>query len=598
MSVQSNNSQNSRIHRLQAELANLLQLHRDPEAERMVHKVLTSSSKLEEKIQQIKVLDQDTNHREEVKKNPGEEDPSPLISDEAEGKNDPSASLMEVEKNRRHQKVLLNPVGFFTFLFKEMGSIVKFGAETFTIDTGFFPFQIFLNKNIPKNFEERFKKQTVKPLDEYLSHFLRKAWIHLTKKEFNLLVLLKKLCETLLEIPFGAFNVKNRRLIDRLKGVENLFFVFYSDKDYMHLTEKALEVLESKVIFPGKNRPQLLSLGRRLLAKDVTKPSLYNLIRALNMLRYHRFFELEDLFFSDMPPLLSDDDFDTSPDVLQEILTHIADLEKSLKPLIANHKEILAIQNFMPASYNGDVDFSPLEALYSMSVKDDKPANLFMDKNNLISMFINLLQQFNERVVPIIHGQIRAMDGRYVELFDQSFYGNIVSRIQYNLAKIEKIHVIMPTFSFERYHTLINTRRGAIPNEAAVLECVDNVLGDFFALGQSLMDVLLQRMACSPGAESLKPISTIAFQKRTYFLPMEFSQMDGQGIFYKRTPPELLTTVVQICFLTCWLMEHQEIQSKVQSKERVSHKTKAILETIRRLANRGHYHKILKEVQP
>jgi hypothetical protein len=595
----------SESQRLQIRLAKLLQIKRDSEGSRLVSSILTSSSSLEEKIRRIKTVDQgDLQGASEALDVKDPQAPKSLIAEEQQKEeeeylmSDPALSLMEVEKNRRHQKVILKNAGFFSFLFRELGPITRFGSNTHTLDTGFFPFQLRIHRDIPYFFEDRFKSQLAKPLADYLNLGLRKAWVYLTKQEYNLLDLLKRLAENILDVPFKNFNLKNRRLIDRLTSIENLFFSFYSHKDYIHWVEKGLEAMESKINLPGRKKPNLLKLGRRLLYQDLTKPSLYNLIRALNMFKYHRFLELEDLYFTDLPPLISDDDFDTSPEIRQDILAHIADLERSLKPLLMKHKEVLSIQSFIPTSFNGDIDYGPLEGLYSMYTENDKPSNLFLDRSNLISNVVKLLISFLKYVEPIIHGQIKAVDGRFFAIFDVAFYGNIISRIHYNLTKLEKIQVVMPTFSEERYRHLKQTRKGAIPNEAEILEAMDGVLGDMFSLGESLKDVLVGRMPSTPGVESLKSISTIAFQKKTYFIPMEYTPVDGEGIFFKKTPPELLTLVIQICYLTYWLFDHTELKSKLQSKDRIHKKSKMVMATIRRLAGRAHYHKILKDSQP
>jgi hypothetical protein len=111
----------SESQRLQSELAKLLQIKRDNEGSRLVSRILSSSSSLDDKIRRIRTVDQgDLKGAAERDENDSSGAPKSLIAEEQQKEeeeeylmSDPALSLMEVEKNRRHQKVIIKPAGFF-----------------------------------------------------------------------------------------------------------------------------------------------------------------------------------------------------------------------------------------------------------------------------------------------------------------------------------------------------------------------------------------------------------------------------------------------------------------------------------------------------
>jgi hypothetical protein len=146
-----------------------------------------------------------------------------------------------------------------------------------------FPLGIQLNSDIQFTFTKYLQPRPIE-LYKALTFILKRKWASLERKEYNLVLILKKLCERIALTNFSLLNYSDRNLIGRLRSIETYFLALHVHKDYPHILITAFRrILENDASFKLQI-PELTGSMNRMLLHDADTPSLYNFLLGINML--------------------------------------------------------------------------------------------------------------------------------------------------------------------------------------------------------------------------------------------------------------------------------------------------------------------------
>ena len=86
--------------------------------------------------------------------------------------------------------------------------ITQFGIKTQIYETGAFGIKLNINPNMGRHFSEVLQQKLAKPLKDILQELLKTSWLVLDKKHYNMLVMLNKHCEALIQVDFLRLDYK------------------------------------------------------------------------------------------------------------------------------------------------------------------------------------------------------------------------------------------------------------------------------------------------------------------------------------------------------------------------------------------------------
>jgi len=102
-----------------------------------------------------------------------------------------------------------------------------------------------LNPEVPLFLANSLNPQATELL-KILEIALEDSWHYLRATEYNLLVVLKQLCNEIASINYNLFNYKDRNLLNKLKSLEILFFVLHYHPHYHELLFYSLNLVTTK----------------------------------------------------------------------------------------------------------------------------------------------------------------------------------------------------------------------------------------------------------------------------------------------------------------------------------------------------------------
>ena len=217
----------------------------------------------------------------------------------------------------RISKVIKSPVqsfSYFSFLLREYGRVRQFGRRTHVLDAGIWPPGIKLDPNLP-SFLVKQLQAWAGELSPRLQVVVDHGWLHLTPRQYNHIVLVKRLSDRIQSFDFLHLNLRDMDLIDRLKRIESLFLMLHYHGETVGTVLAALRTFYEKQHDPEPEIERTHSLVARLLSQDITLPSLYNCLIGLNIFKRRRFLTMSDLVREGLGEMVDGRGFDCDAQV-------------------------------------------------------------------------------------------------------------------------------------------------------------------------------------------------------------------------------------------------------------------------------------------
>ena len=404
----------------------------------------------------------------------------------------------------RISKVIKRPVqsfSYFSFLLREYGRVRQFGRRTHVLDAGIWPPGIRLDPNLP-SFLVKQLQAWAGELSPRLQVVVEHGWLHLTPRQYNHIVLVKRLSDRIHSFDFLHLNLRDRDLIDRLKRIESLFLMLHYHGETVGTVLGALRTFYEKQHDPEPEIERTHSLVARLLSQDITLPSLYNCLIGLNIFKRRRFLTMSDLAREGLGEMVDGRGFDCDTQVRTRMDGYIDESIDSIKRLHEQLQEARRINSYVSLDDQGRPDIAVLQALYA-SVEARETYDFEADQQNLVVFGSRLLRAFDNVFSPLLNGQCPLTGVGKAPIFARPFFELEFTRIRTLIEKLETGPFHFGSFPLQRYLQIRGARLGAIGNETEVSLLIDEAVGCLVDLGKTLTKVLGLR---TPSTSSSGPV--------------------------------------------------------------------------------------------
>jgi len=571
-------------------LSSLLIKERPAESSAKIKEILASENILKEKIRLILDIDDELKkdpesqaylsrpRKQSVPSAPGSDYVVDSIAEEAS---------REIRQNRRglshNQKMLkphINQASLFKFIFSERKKIKEFGIETGIFHVKNLSTKILLNPAITNVFPKNINMIT-KELMNYLKAAMENGWYYLEKRDYNLIVLLLKLCREISHIDFKKINLKSPDLLDKIPAVELLFLILNYEPGDVRQLLFAVDTAYSKD--PEKSAVNI----RKLLEKDKMRPSLYNLIIGLNIMKTRTFLQLEYLKKPSLK-LIDSHDYNCTPKVREKINEYLRNLEKGIQPYLEHEKEVYRLHAFIPTDGNGTVDYSLLIHFYD-TVLQSSGLSYAANKDNMIKFILNLGYAFLKSFRDPLSESITMEDGQKVMLFAQAIFGQDLNRIELNLAKLDKIYTILPNFPASRCLFIKKSISGAIESEASAVSIIYEVIGTMVTIGKRLAHILRSAVSQSADNTNNKAIPFFSYDEKSYTIPYENQKIYSEGFFNGLPVKEALFQITGVCYQTGAFVQYAELSDLLAKEKQIHDEIRLKAKHFKRIAHEKVY---------
>lgn len=388
------------------ELGKLLQQERNLDDRKSVKKIITGDIPLEEKIRQIRKLDD--------KKLP--EDAENKISD---SKNQPFSRSFSSIKAAIKKPQPTAP--YLTYLFHHHRKMSEFGKKTHVFINNFFPPRVRPDPSVQIAFAGHLQPDVSKLLN-LCQHALAQGWRYLEKKQYNLIAVVQKLCYEILSLNFKVLNFNDKLLSHHFRSLEALFLSLHYQQDYLpDFIESLCKVLK-KDLSSKENANHVEALVQRIFFKDATLPSLYNFLLSLNQYMLRRFVDWEDLIFRDLGEIINTREFACNPEMQTKIDSKIQDHRKQFEILRNQKHDILHLKQIIMLEESGELNLALMRNFYDQADTSKDSFDFQTDKDNLMRVFPRFLYAFDATFDPLLSAKVCLAEMGSICLFAPDFF--------------------------------------------------------------------------------------------------------------------------------------------------------------------------------
>jgi hypothetical protein len=552
----------------------LLQKQRNPIQKREVEKILRSSLATNAKIERIRAVDQSSDA------NAAQVRPNKAAGfDKTNRKQRGGNGRQSVPKSRAAKKAL-SRASIFHYLFREFRDIRKFGRRTLTLDAIAFPPQIKLNSNL-SSFLTKIHQRSAKDLWLFLNRVESRGWLYLTKRGYNLLMLMRELCSDLVSTSFFFRKYDQRNVIDRYRRLENLFLLIHSKKEYIPNIISEMRYLIATAPDFAEDPEEIEKLVLRILSEDLTLPSLYNFLLAANMLKYRYCFSMADLIQPGLKDPISTDRFNCSSETRSRIDGHIRNLRQSLMEDRNKLQSMRRIVPYVPRTEGGE--FEILGRLYERGAVG--PVDFNRDKNKLMIFIPKIIAIFVESSRSVLTEKLAVDTIGQARLFKEGYFQYELELIETARRSLVDLAEKSPVFKRDRYLAL-----RANPNDSIAIE--REVLADLTDVTKALRDIMLKLIDILQVQEG-KGLSML--QTDVAEIPLDSNVHIDGPILGGMTVREAIEAVIRHAYVILYYLQDQQSFALIAEEEKSARDIARKLEAVERIAEAKTYFE-LKEV--
>jgi hypothetical protein len=558
------------------ELGMLLRKHRSEENKKAVEKLLRSNLQLGDIIREIKKIDCQKDE-EKNKEIPQEKPPGREIRTEQPLRH--SMSVVHTVIKMPYQ-----PMPYLVFLFGELKKIRRFGKQTNVFNSVFFPPNVRLNESIKKTFTKDLVRYAAE-LHKTVILALEQGWYYLEKMDYNLLVILRRLCSRIMSLQFNSLDFKDRYLIDKLLHIETLFLILNYRSNYSDLLIYSLHrVLDNDPRYKGE-KDDIANLIQRILYPDVMLPSLCNFLVGLNMLKYRRHFSPEALICRDPGEILNTRDFACEPGIWQRIENFVQQSREKLVQLIEQRTETEHLILYLPVKKSGEMDYGLLRKFYEGSGAANPKYGFREDKENLMAFAPRFYRAFDSILFPLLCGRITLQDIGKTYLFTKNFFPIEFPKLRQIVTKLEKMTFSYRHFPFKRYFQIKEKSTGGIPVELEIINLVGEGVDLIIQIGRKLEKVLASHHQREDKDEETIPLDAVHLRGKTFSVPYENRKIRFGTILNNRGVLDALSFAVSICFMASAFFQNLEKLDVTRNIKQIDLKINSQLDAVERIAD-------------
>lgn len=474
----------------------------------------------------------------------------------------PRTARANLRRLSRAIKAPIETQPYVTFLLRDYRRVREFGRRTHVLDTRLLPPGIRMDPRSAGFFEIHLKAWT-KELSLWLSRVVEHGWLYLTPRQYNLVALLKRLSDRITAFDFEHVNLRDPKLIERMRRIESLFLLLQYTPETASMIHTAIATFCERNHEPEGALERVEMLMEQVLAEDRSLPSLYNFILGLNIVKHRRFLQLPDLMREGLEDVVDARDFDCEPAVRSRVEGYIHEALGSLTSLHGQLQEARRIGSYVAFDDLGKPDPTVLWKVYEAGA-GLKAFDFDADQTNLVLFTTRLLRGFDTVFTPLLNGQCMLVEAGRVQIFSPSFFERELARLRSLADKLETGPFHFANFPLKRFLAIRSERLDAIGHETEVSQLLNEAVGCLVDLGKTITKVLSLRaplgaapappVAPAPlapgGPAPTGPLEPPALQAGAFALPHETHHFPSGTPLAGRTVAEALSAAVTACFTT------------------------------------------------
>lgn len=552
----------------------LLQKQRTATRKREVERIVHSNLSTNAKIERIRAIDQSADG---PSKEGSPARPGGLKKTTRAGAR--GSARQPVPKNRIAKRPL-SRASFFHYLFKEFREIKKFGRRTLTLDAIVFPPQIKLHGNLSA-FLTKIHQRSAKDLWLFLNRVESRGWLYLTKRGYNLLMLMRELCSEMVSTSFFFRKYDQRNVIDRYRKLENLFLLIHSKREYIPTIVSEMRYLIAAAPDFGEDPQEIEKLVMRILSEDLTLPSLYNFLLAANMLRYHYCFTMSDLIQSGLKDPVNSDKFNCTSETRGRIEAHIRNLSQSL---MEDRSKLQSMRRIGPYVPPGDsAEFEALGRLYERGAVGG--AEFKRDKNKIMLFSPRIVEVFVESSRPVLSQRLVVDSVGHVHMFKEGYFQYELDLLETAKQSLADLAEKSPVFKRDRYLSLKASQKDSISVER-------EVLSDLTDVTKALRDIMLKLIDILQVQET-KGLPVL--QTDVAEIPLDSDLHVDGPILGGMTVRQAIEAIIRHAYVILYYYQDAQVFALLGEEEKIARDVARKLETIERIAESRTYLE-LKEI--
>jgi hypothetical protein len=562
----------------QSELGRLLHKQRGTRNTRALSKILADGRPVEDKIRRIKTLDT-AEHTSEAGGEPDAGDPRPLRM---------SLSILKTVIKRPQ-----TAASYFQYFLRYHKALKSFGESTATLRARSLPPQILPDPVVGEAFKKNLQPDAADLL-KVCTQVLRFGWRYLSKEQYNLVALVRRLCYEILAVNFRVLNYRDRSVIVHLRTLETLFFALHYRPHYPVEAAELIGDLVSKnkrsVIEPSAARNLVL----RVLTSGTSIPSLKDALHGLNMCVLRRPVSFESLIDRDLGEILNKEDFACDEDTRREIDGRVQDLLSQIELLRRQKREIDQLEQNLAAG-GGESGFDAIRQFYDQSTPAESGRNWESDSANVMVVFPALLGAIEDSLGPLLNGQIVLSELGPVTLFPRRLFQEAFDTLRNAQQRLKTIG--HKQFTRARFMRVRVRHKEAIAAEVEVVRVVDDALGQLMRIGQELRAVLV-----SPGRRTDKrvraiPLGAIIVPGQDFYLPSDDRTICSSDAFGGMSVAQALEFAAAVAYQAAVFFREPSTTSLASRGGRLREDTLRRAEELIRIGDRQVTRRLLVELQ-
>ena len=269
-----------------------------------VKKILASELSIPQKIEKIREVDDRKNDQEVAQ----------VVREAAA-----QAVRRRISGLSRTIKAPVQPLPYFSYLFREYGRIRQFGEKAQVLIAGLWPPGLKADPGLGAFMVEKVQATALALLPR-LTVVTEHGWLHLAPAQYNEVMLLWRLLQRILAFDFVHADFRDRNLILKLQRIEGLFLMIHYKPATLESIVGSLHTVYRKQEASEEDLDEAIGLIVKILDTDSPYPSLANCLRGLNILSYRRFLTFPDLMQTGLGDMVGSRDFDCTESVRKRTL--------------------------------------------------------------------------------------------------------------------------------------------------------------------------------------------------------------------------------------------------------------------------------------
>ncbi|HCM26396.1 MAG: hypothetical protein A2Z99_04460 [Treponema sp. GWB1_62_6] len=467
-------------------LGTLVQRERPPETAAAIEEILSKNIPVEEKIKEIELVDG-------VPAPPVTSPPAsrPYLSRPRDGGTDeeiiprkPKQSVLAAARRRAKMIADIEATGVMDYLFKERRNVKKGAAGNLLLRPRLL--SVEFREESARTLIERLQRETLPALDASLDLILAEGWRFLTKADYNLVALLRRLSASTARLIPSKLSPRWPQAAKGMYSLGIAFLPFRMEPGRAAAALSAVGTALAKLNYDGES----LELARKHvihLLQDGGPPAcLQDLLLASAMVKARRFLSIGSLTKSDAGMLSSVEEFDCSNEVQDAIDVRIAELLEHLSELDETDKEAQQVRAFVKTDEAGDIDFLPLISFYEKGKTGG--GSWDKDSDKLPVLVYNLVERFTAAAKPMADAESRRA-GQGDSLGTALSYE--LSRLSVLEEKLRRLAPDCPIFPWARFMGIKSKALRATTVEAEAAALASEAADHFAACGRILSAALL-----------------------------------------------------------------------------------------------------------